>query len=159
MQSNKIYWAKTTDEAVIPSKRSEDAGYDLYACVNDDEVIVIRQHETVKIRTGIACAFSDDYVLIIKERSSVGIKGLAVRCGVIDSGYRGEIIVGLTNTTRHPMYLSKNVQVNRTYDLSKAIAQAVILPIPKMESEEVKYEDLIKIESMRGTGNMGSSGK
>lgn len=84
----KLYWAKVREDAQIPSKRQEDAGYDLYPCFEEDFMRIDPLH-TVLIPLGVASAFDDNYVLFLKERGSTGVKGMSVRAGVIDSGYRG----------------------------------------------------------------------
>lgn len=161
-----VKFAKLRSTAIIPSKRLEDAGYDVYANF-EEPYIVIRPHETRMIPTGIACACDVDYCLILKERGSTGSKGLAQRCGVIDSGYRGEVFVPITNTTDKPIYISKTDSVidadyrgNITvHPYKKAIAQLLLIPVPSVDIEEYTYEDLLSIPSQRGTGVCGSSGK
>ena len=106
LNENDLYFAKVNPNAIIPSKRLEDAGYDLYACF-DEDYMVIEPHETKLIPSGIATAFSPKWVAIIKERGSNGSKGIAQRCGVIDSGYRNEWCVPLTNTTTKTVVISK----------------------------------------------------
>ena len=97
IKDNDLYFAKVNPNAIIPSKRDEDGGYDVYACF-DEDYMVIQPHETKLIPSGIATAFSPKWVAIIKERGSNGSKGIAQRCGVIDSGYRNEWFVPLSNT-------------------------------------------------------------
>ena len=180
---NKIYFSKTKEGAIIPSKRVEDAGYDIYACFEED-YIVINPHETKMIPTGIASSCSDDYVFVLRERGSNGSKGIAQRCGVIDSGYRNEWFVPLTNTTNKILFISKlseedtikkyygNIDSDTikkyyeniapkviVYPYSKGIAQALLLPVPKVEVVELPYEELKEIKSERGMGALGSSGK
>ena len=106
VNNNEILWAKVKEGAKIPTKRVEDAGYDIYACF-DEDYIEIKPHETKMIPTGLASACSDDYVFVLRERGSNGSKGVAQRCGVIDSGYRNEWFVPLTNTTNKPLYIVK----------------------------------------------------
>ena len=65
--NNEIYFAKIKPTAIIPSKREEDTGYDLYPCFEED-FITIKPHESKLISTGIASAFSDEYGLIFYER-------------------------------------------------------------------------------------------
>lgn len=101
-----IKFAKVRPEAIIPSKRDEDMGYDIYACF-DEDYMVINAHETKLIPTGIASACDPGYGFLLFERGSTGSKGIARRCGVIDSGYRDEWFVGLTNTTDRDLYISK----------------------------------------------------
>mgnify|MGYP000734891585 FL=1 len=80
-----VKFAKVRPTAVIPTKRDEDAGFDIYADFEDD-FIIIDPHTTTLIPTGIASACDVDYCFILKERGSTGSKGIAQRCGVIDSG-------------------------------------------------------------------------
>lgn len=177
-----VKFAKVRKGAIIPSKRNEDMGLDIYACF-DEDYIVIEPHETKLIPTGIASACSEDYGFVLKERGSTGSKGIALRCGVIDSGYRNEWFVGLTNTTRKTIFISKLSEeetLNRyynnikskffikikkffrrvlVYDYSKAITQALVVPVPKLNIQEVSYDELKSIESERGMGALGSSNK
>lgn len=162
--STQIYFAKTNPTAKTPTKRTEDAGYDIYACFEQDE-FKISPHTTVMIPTGIASACSPNFCFILKERGSTGSKGIGQRCGVIDSGYRNEWFVPLTNTTNQQVIISKKVtettKDNRTiwYPYSKAICQALVIPVPQTEVKEISYEELQNIKSERGNGRLGSSGK
>ena len=189
-----VKFAKVKPNAIIPSKRDEDMGFDIYACFNED-YIAINPHETKLIPTGIASSCDADYGFILKERGSTGSKGIAIRCGVLDSGYRGEWFVGLTNTTNHTLFITKlsekdtvnnfiedwSTKINKPankatenvlrneaeyitrnsiiYPYSKAIAQALVIPVPKTNVEEVTYDELKEIKSERGTGALGSSKK
>ena len=162
-----IKFAKVRPDAKIPSKRDEDMGFDIYACF-DEDYIVIEPHETRLVPTGIASACNADYGFLVFERGSTGSKGIARRCGVIDSGYRNEWFIGLTNTTNKTLIISKLEEKQRyddclknhfIYPYSKAIAQALVIPVPKTEVEEVTYEELQSIKSERGLGALGSSGK
>lgn len=188
-----IKFAKVKENAIIPTKTDENMGYDIYACF-DEDYIEIRPHETKLIPTGIASCCSDDYGFIIKERGSTGSQGIAVRCGVIDSGFRGEWFIALTNTTIETIRITKKVDkvqqgvayggkeekyylgVNENMDLaqddlfaygetlklypySKAIAQAILVPVPKVKVEEVTYNELKSIKSKRMNGQLGSSRK
>ena len=101
-----IKFAKVHPNAIIPSKRDEDMGFDIYACF-DEDYMVINPHETKLIPTGIASACDSGYGFLVFERGSTGSKGIARRCGVIDSGYRNEWFIGLTNTTNKTLYISK----------------------------------------------------
>lgn len=169
-----IKFAKVHPNAIIPSKRDEDMGFDIYACF-DEDYMVINPHETKLIPTGIASACDSDYGFLIFERGSTGSKGIARRCGVIDSGYRNEWFIGLTNTTNKVMYISK-LSEEETYDryyddypwleedilvypYSKAIAQALVVPVPKVKTNEISYDELKEIKSERGMGALGSSNK
>lgn len=166
-----VKFAKIKEGAQVPSKRNEDVGFDIYACF-DDDYIVITPHETKLIPTGIASACEPEYGFVLRERGSTGSKGIALRAGVIDSGYRNEWFVGLTNTTNKVLFISKLSEqetYNKYYDdimpesfvypYTKAIAQALVVPVPKTEVEEIPYEELQAIKSERGMGALGSSNK
>jgi dUTP pyrophosphatase len=101
-----IKFAKVRPDAKIPSKRDEDMGFDIYACF-DEDYMVIKPHETKLIPTGIASACNPEYGFVVFERGSTGSKGIARRCGVIDSGYRNEWFIGLTNTTTKMLIITK----------------------------------------------------
>lgn len=77
-----IKFAKVRPTAIIPTKRDEDAGFDIYANFEED-FRIIPPHETIMIPTGIASACDTDYCFILKERGSTGTKGIAQRCGRI----------------------------------------------------------------------------
>jgi dUTP pyrophosphatase len=160
-----LYFAKLKSGAVIPSKEDEDAGYDIYPCF-EESFIEIKPGEIRLIPTGIASAFSADYVLQINERSSSGSKGLAIRAGIIDSGYRGEIFIAVNNTISKPIIIAKedfinnlDSQLNLIWPYEKAIAQGLLLPVPKTNVIELSLEDLQKIDSKRGDSALGASGK
>lgn len=164
-KKDKLFWAKVKPNAIIPTKRLEDGCYDIYACVDQDE-IVIEPHEIVEIPTGIASAFSHKYRLDFqRERGSTGSIGLVPRCGQIDSGYRGEIFLKMQNVTNKTIIISKTAKVKVEvdnqifYPMNKAICQAALEIVPKVEEKEISYEELLKIPSERGTGKLGSSGK
>ena len=169
--NTEVKFAKVRPEAIIPSKRDEDMGFDIYACF-DEDYIIIHPRETKLIPTGIAAACNPNYGFLLRERGSTGSKGIALRAGVIDSGYRNEWFVGLTNTTRDVLFISKLTEeetykkyYGRTmvgsfvYPYSKAIAQALVIPVPKVDVEEITYDELLSIKSERGMGALGSSNK
>jgi dUTP pyrophosphatase len=183
-----IKFAKVREDAIIPSKRDEDAGFDIYACF-DDDFIGIYPHETVMIPTGICCAFDSDYALILKERGSTGTKGIGQRAGIIDSNFRGEIQCVITNENDIPIIITKDTEdilselwyetidddnfgSDNKYDFyryrfnefiyypyTKAICQALLIPIPKVVVEEYTVDEIKAIPSQRGEGGWGSSGK
>ena len=169
MEPVKIYFTRLRPEAVIPSKRAEDAGYDVYACLEEDW-LALAPHETRPLPTGIASAFSADYYFHIGERGSTGARGISKRAGVIDSGFRGEWFILLTNLNDVPLYFVKpeaEARLRETlggqnavlYPTSKAIAQAMLLPVPKTAIEEISPEALAAMDSERGAGSLGSSNK
>jgi dUTP pyrophosphatase len=159
-----IKFSKIKVGAILPTKRDEDAGYDLYACIDSDSII-LEPNETVAIPVGLMSAFPDTIVGIIKERGSTGIKGIGVRGGVIDSGFRGEWGVLWTNHNNHRVILAKDTariglkDGDEVYPYTKAIAQVVFVPLDCTEIEEVNPEDLLLVDSSRGSGKFGSSGK
>lgn len=163
-----LYWAKVKEDAKVPSKRVEDAGYDLYPCFEEDYMEIAPLH-TKLVPLGVASAFDANYVLILKERGSSGTKGIAQRSGVIDSGYRGEYMAPVTNVNNKPIRIAKKEIVDTwseeekaeyiVYPYEKAICQGVLLVMPQLESKEVSYEELQNMKSERGTGKLGSSGK
>ena len=164
-----IYFAKMDPNAIIPSKREEDGAFDIYACFEEDYKVIL-PHETELIPTGIASAFSTDYVAILKERGSTGSKGIGQRCGVIDSGYRWQWFCAVTNHNNVPMViLKKDAQISEelnlvladsvVYPYEKAICQCMMVEVPKLSINEISYEELLTFESERGVGALGSSGK
>ena len=166
--NNIIKFAKMKPDAIIPTKRDEDGAFDIYALFDGDHMI-IKPSETVMIPTGLASSFSKDYVAILKERGSTGTKGIAQRAGVIDSGYRGEWIVPITNTTSKPIIIVKDLTpsvisiINEldpiVYPYEKAICQCIMVEVPKLHIQEVSLNEVLKVKSKRGTGKLGSSGK
>ena len=118
--------------------------------------------------THLASAFSDEWYLQLQERGSMGARSIAVRGGVIDSGFRGEWLVGLTNHNSKPVIFADERQraslASSSEDLiilpiEKAICQAVLLPVPKAVAVEIDADELRNIPSQRGGGMLGSSGK
>lgn len=167
----KIYFAKLNENAKIPSKRDEDAGYDIFACF-DDDYLVINPNQTIKINTKIASAFSKKYCIILKERGSTGVIGFGQRAGVIDSGYRNEWLVPMTNHNDIPIiivkdefkstqkYLDmKNDNNFIEYSYNKAICQGLLIEVPVVEVSEVSYEELLEQKSDRMLEGFGSTNK
>lgn len=168
---NKIYFAKLKSSAIIPSKEKENAGYDFYACFEED-FMEIKSHETKLVPTGIAWASPPCYYLQIEERSSTGSKGIKKSAGVVDSGYRGEIFIAITNSTNNNLFISKlsddllkekyTTLLNENYTIynySNAIAQGILHRVENVFVEEISQEDLLNFSSNRGTKAFGSSDK
>lgn len=134
---------KVTESAIIPTKaHATDAGYDLYA-----DSIVYDDCGNVVYGTGVAVEIPKGYVGFVFPRSSIARTGLILSnaVGVIDSGYRGEIMAKF----RRAQVLGEK------YKLGERIAQLIILPYP-----EVEFDVVAKLsESDRGAGSYGSSGK
>ena len=164
--NTKIYFAKVRPNATIPSKRNEDAGYDIYACF-DEDWILIPPHTNKLIPTGIASAFDSEWAMVLRERGSTGVKNMKINAGVIDSGFRGEYFVSIYNGNDVPLYITKYMDGEQApepkdailYPYSKAIAQALVVEVPEVNVEEISYEELQQIPSERGVGMIGSSNK
>lgn len=143
----KVNIKKLNEKAVLPTYGSEyAAGADLYAC--NEEKIVIKPHETVLIKTGIAMEIPEGYAGLIYARSGIASKrGLAPanKVGVIDSDYRGEVMVALHN------HSEKDGEI----EPFERIAQLVVAPFLKVDFEET--EELS--DTQRGEGGFGSTGK
>ena len=139
---------KVDDTAILPSRGSVDAaGYDLYAHLGIDE-LAIAPHSTIPVGTGIQVSIPRGYFGGVFARSGIAArKGLrpANAVGVIDSDYRGEIIVALHNDTNE----------YQTIENGERIAQLVIMPFLQVEFTEV--DELNKTD--RGDGGFGSTGR
>lgn len=92
--------------------------------------------------------------------------------GVIDASYRGEIFLAVSNVNDRPVYIIKKDKPLQGYDAhkfmedsgieypyEKALAQLVLHQLPEIPPLEISYDELKRIPSSRGTGNLGSSGK
>ena len=138
---------KLNDDAIIPSYAKEgDAGMDLTAVSYDYDT----KYKNHVYGTGIAVEIPKGYVGFVFPRSS-NRKTNAYLCnhvGIIDSGYRGEII--LTFKERDDVMLEQ-----MPYEIGDRIGQLMIMPYPFVEFEEV--EELSDTE--RGAGGFGSTGK
>ena len=139
---------KVKENAKVPHRAtSGSAGLDLCACI--DEPVALEGGDTAVIPTGIAIALpSADYGAFVFPRSGIAVKhgiGLLNSVGVIDSDYRGEIMVGVIN------------QVKEAYTIQpgERIAQMVIMPVSMMPVEVVAELD----DTARGAGGFGSTGK
>lgn len=168
---NTLYFAKVRDTAIIPSKDPGNAGYDIYADI-DKPYFKIGSLETELVPTGIASAMSPGWYLQVEERGSTGSKGIKKSAGVIDSSYRGEIFIAITNANNADLYITdlspeelrKSAAIDNDseiiiYPLKKAIAQLVLHKVPDVAVQEITYDELRKIPSDRGEGRLGSSGK
>ena len=123
------------------------AGMDLRACI--DEPVTIPAGERRMVPTGLAIALpGPEWVALVYARSGLAIKhGLApANCvGVIDSDYRGEIVVGLLNSSKE----------DYTIEPGERVAQLVIMPVTQARVSVVEELD----ETARGAGGFGSTGK
>jgi len=153
---------KLNGDAVVPTKREEDGGYDVYPSFSKEEFI-IEPLETRLVPTGIATAFDEDKVALLRERGSTGTRGMSLKAGVIDSGYRGEWFVAINNTSDKTLVISKNVKNPfvmgnyQFYPYRKGIAQFTLVDSYHENTEVV--EDIMDYDSERGKGKLGSSDK
>ncbi len=134
---------KLHPSAKIPSfALPGDAGMDLYSTEN----YLIKPNEKVGVKTGIAMELPTGFVGLVWDKSGIAInKGVKTLGGVIDSGYRGEIVVGLVNLGNQDFLIEKGQKV------------AQIL-IQKIEQPEIVLVDSLT-DTTRGTGGFGSTGK
>lgn len=159
--------AKVREDAIIPTKREEDAGYDLFANFSEKQLI-IEPFTSSLTPTGIATVIPPTHYAQIFERGSTGVRNMKFGAGVIDSGFRNEWQVVIYNGNKKPLIITKEESPEVlekladeyvVYPYSKAIAQFVILPVPKTNVEEIAYKELLEYESERGLGMLGSSNK
>ncbi|MBR5229027.1 MAG: dUTP diphosphatase [Firmicutes bacterium] len=142
----KVRIKKLNENAVVPKYGSEyAAGADLYACMGAETVIPAGK--TVMIKTGVALEVPVGYAGLIYARSGLASKrGLAPanKVGVVDSDYRGEIMVALHNHS----------DVDQIVEDKERVAQFVITPVLAVDFEEVDELD----DTERGEGGFGSTG-
>ena len=138
---------KLRENATIPTYGSADAaGADLYACL--EAAVTIEPGKTVFIPTGLAMEVPKGYAGLIYARSSMGTKrGLAPanKVGVVDSDYRGEVMVALHNHGAEAQTVAQG----------ERIAQLLVTPV--LAPAFIECDDLS--DTARGTGGFGSTGK
>lgn len=137
---------KLRPEAVLPKRATpESAGLDLCACLEQD--LTIEPFQLVRVPTGLAIALEPGTVGLVYARSGLASKfgvTLSNCVGVIDSDYRGELQVAMTNHSKTPY----------TIRPGDRIAQLVVSPVFLPEVEEVPELG----ETERGAGGFGSTG-
>jgi dUTP pyrophosphatase len=131
--------------APVVAHPGEDLGYDLFAL----ESVALVPRATVKVRTGIAVearhpATGIPLGLLIRDRSSMAAKGIATTAGVIDAGYRGEILILMTNLGEAALELKAGEKI------------AQMIPVPVLTGA-VETVDSLE-ESVRAEKGFGSSG-
>lgn len=138
---------RMSDTAQLPYRGSrEAAGYDLFADVA--EAVAVHPHETKMISTGVAVAIPEGYFGGVFARSGLSAKeGLRpANCtGVVDSDYRGTVMVALHNDGETVRYVQPQ----------QKIAQLVVMPYLAAEFTEVEKLP----DTARGEGGFGSTGK
>jgi dUTP pyrophosphatase len=142
-----VKFKKLNPAAAIPTYgTAQAAGADLYAVM--DTPVTINPDETQFIHTGIAIEIPEGLVGLVYARSGLACKkGIAPanKVGVIDSDYRGEIMVALHNHSNEPVIIEAN----------ERIAQLVLTPFITAEFAEVDELD----DTDRGNGGFGSTGR
>jgi dUTP pyrophosphatase len=132
-------------EAVLPARAYEaDAGLDLAAC----ERCEVGPGERAIVPTGLAVAIPEGYAGFVQPRSGLAARhGISVvnSPGLVDAGYRGEVLVILLNTDPRETFV---------VEPGMRVAQLVVVPVPQVDVSEV--DELP--ESERGPRGHGSSG-
>ena len=143
----KILIKKTSKEVITPKYKTDgSSGVDLSAFL--EKKVVIKPNNSELIPTGLQVAIPEELEIQIRPRSGLAAKesiGVLNSPGTIDSDYRGELKIILFN------HSNKDFIINN----GDRIAQMVLVPILKMEFEEV---DSLP-ETIRGQGGFGSTGK
>ena len=137
----KVLITRSHPDAKIPRyAKPGDAGMDMY-CTD----FAMDKYGNYVYYTGICMAIPLGYVGLIFPRSSISKTGLSLRnsVGVIDSGYRGEIMFKFSGASNKP-----------SYEIGDRIGQIIIMPYPQIDFLEVEELD----ETERGAGGYGSTG-
>ncbi len=141
----KINFKKLDPNAIVPAYATDfAAGADLYCA---DETVTVNPGETVPVHTGLALEIPEGLVGLIYARSGLACKkGLAPanKVGVIDSDYRGEILVALHNHGSEPV----------SFERGERIAQIVFTPYLFADFNEADELN----DTVRGSGGFGSTG-
>lgn len=162
MQSPEIEWRvrRLRPAARLPARaHADDAGWDLFYCApagaeaEPPPVKTCGDLTFLELPTGLQMAFSAGWVFKIEARSGLAVRhGISVLAGVVDAGYRGELVVLL----RVPVNNDGSAAV--TIKHGDKIAQGLFLPVPRTTPVEVhSAEDLPA--SVRGHGGWGSTGR
>jgi dUTP pyrophosphatase len=145
----KVNIKKLHPNAIIPKyAKSGDAGMDLHIT----EIEENDRYGNIVYKTGLAMEIPDGHVGLIYARSSISKTPYMLRnhVGVIDSGYRGEIVLKFI----FPSTEAKIRYPRLTYNVGDRVGQIIIMPYPKIEFNEVQELS----ETERGTGGFGSTG-
>jgi dUTP pyrophosphatase len=123
----------------------EDLGYDVFAL----EAVRLAPRQTIKVRTGIAVEARDPRTgaalgLLVRDRSSMAARGLATTGGVIDAGYRGEVLIVMTNLGDGEVELKAGEKI------------AQMVPVAVLTGSVAEVDSLE--ESVRAAKGFGSSG-
>ena len=132
--------------APVVAHPGEDLGYDLFAL----QGTALVPRATVKVRTGISVEARHPETgaplgLLVRDRSSMAARGIATTAGVIDAGYRGEILVLMTNLSDAAVELKAGEKI------------AQMIPVPVLTGSVEVVESLE--DSARAEKGFGSSGR
>jgi dUTP pyrophosphatase len=142
----KVYLSAEFRALGVPfaAPRTGDAGYDLYAL----ETVTLLPGENAVISTGVHVEIPLGYVGIIKDRSSMALRGIHTYGGVIDASYRGEIRIILNNISPSEQLINKG----------QKFAQMVVIPCYVEGVEVVESLDYLS-STQRGASGFGSTGQ
>lgn len=129
-------------DATLPTyAHPGDAGMDVYS----NEEVTLQPRERKAVSTGISMAVPEGYVALVWEKSGRALKeGLSTMAGVVDAGYRGEVMIVVLNVSETPIQISRG----------QKLAQILIQPVVSGMIREVESLE----DSSRGTGGFGSTG-
>lgn len=157
----KIRMKKLHPDAVVPKYATPGAsGFDLVAV----EDITINPGETKLVKTGLSIDVGFGYELQVRPRSGLSLKTplrVANSPGTVDSDYRGEVCIIMTNisggSATHGSYDSNRLDSEYAQKIKKGdrIAQGVVCPVVQADIEVVEYLE----DTSRGEGGFGSTGK
>ncbi len=143
----KVLFRRLRPEAKVPDRAyAGDAGYDLAAA----ESVVLAPGERAVVRTGVAIAIPDGYAGLVLPRSGLAVRhgiSLVNAPGLIDPGYRGELMVPLINHDRE-----------ETFEVETGMRIAQLVLVRAAEARFVSVELLEEGADGRGEGGFGSSG-
>tara|TARA_Y100000590_G_scaffold19674_1_gene23092 strand:- start:90 stop:524 length:435 start_codon:yes stop_codon:yes gene_type:complete len=135
---------RLNENAILPEKQHDsDAGYDLYSI----EEIILKPNQIYKVKTGIAIQIPNNYGGLVLPRSGLSSKygiSLINTPGLIDPGYRGELLIPLINHSSNEYTINKNERV----------AQLILIQIPEVKIEVTSDLDASDRDS-KGFGSTG----
>jgi dUTP pyrophosphatase len=131
-----------TDAKVPNYAHYDDAGFDLFSVEN----IILKAGMRAMIPTGIAMEIPEGYVGLVWDKSGLAMKhGIKTIGGVVDSAYRGEVIIGVMNLGKE----------DYTFEKGHKVAQMII-----QKKEFVDFEEVSELsDTKRGAGGFGSTGR
>jgi dUTP pyrophosphatase len=121
-----------------------DSGFDIRS--NASQTLTLCSGQVMTIATGVYLEIPEGFEVQVRPKSSLSAKGILAHFGTVDTGYRGELIVTLSNLNTNGFM--------HTIKVGDKIAQLVLVPIVQAELVQV---DSININTERGTGGHGST--